>query len=220
MYPELTPIFESYEALRADADAVFARVDAAFPRRVKCRRGCADCCSALFDLPLVEAMYINRAFREAYPYGPERSRVLEKAADADRLLARIKKDLYRAEKNGESPAAIMEELSALRLPCPLLNDDNQCALYDHRPVACRLYGVPQEIGGRARVCGFSGFDKGENYPAARIEKFQERMEEMGAQIEKTLGSRFTLTDLYAPLSMALLTDYDDKFLGVGPADDK
>ena len=80
MIPDLTPIFQQYEALRAQADAVFSTVRNQFPQCVACKEGCSDCCHALFDLSLVEAMYINRAFQEHFGYGPERSAILERAS--------------------------------------------------------------------------------------------------------------------------------------------
>lgn len=215
MRPELSPVFQSYEALRASADAVFARMEKDYPGCVKCGRGCSDCCHALFDLPLVEAMYLNEAFRDAFPYGRERSTVLEKAADADRRLAKMKRDMYRAERGGASAEEIMTDTASKRMACPLLNEKQECSLYDKRPITCRLYGVPQEIGGKGHVCGFSDFRAGENYPAVKMSAIQEKLDRMGGEIAKILGSRFKLTEIYVPLSMALLTDFNDKFLGVG-----
>ena len=60
--PELTPVFTAYEALVAEADAVFARVGEMHPDCVTCKPGCSDCCHAMFDLSLVEAMYLNARF--------------------------------------------------------------------------------------------------------------------------------------------------------------
>ena len=40
----------------------FAKVKEQFPDAVKCREGCADCCHALFDITLIEALYVNTRF--------------------------------------------------------------------------------------------------------------------------------------------------------------
>lgn len=215
MTKDLEPIFNEYEKLRANVDAIFRHMEREYPECVKCRPGCSDCCNALFDLPLVEAMYINRAFKDKFSYGKERSEILEKAARVDRQLARLKKDMYQAEKAGTEPAVIMRELATHRMPCPLLNDNNECALYEDRPITCRLYGIPQAIGGNGHVCGFSAFQKGCSYPTVQLEKIQGRLDELGSRVEKLVESRFTLTEIYIPLSMALITEYDDKFLGIG-----
>ena len=33
------------------------------------------------------------------------------------------------------------------LPCPALQDDRTCALYDYRPITCRTMGIPTETAG-------------------------------------------------------------------------
>ena len=43
MIPDLSPIFSRYEVLRAEADALFARVREAQPDCVTCKEGCSDC---------------------------------------------------------------------------------------------------------------------------------------------------------------------------------
>ena len=186
MIPDLSPIFTAYEKLRDQVDGIFAQVLASQgPERVTCRKGCSDCCHALFDLTLVEAMYISKAFGKTFGFGPERSAILERASEVDRKLARLKRDLFREEKKGIAPESIMKEAAGERMRCPLLGDDGLCALYDARPITCRIYGIPTVIAGQGHVCGLSGFDK--------------------------------LHEVYMPLSMALLTDFDEQFLGIGPA---
>jgi len=217
MFPDLTNIFASYEKLRSDADALFARVADACPQCVACHIGCSDCCNALFDLSLVEAMYINQAFFKAFPHGPQRSLIMEKASETDRRLTRDKRELFQAEKNGESNKEIMRRASLLRMPCPLLDKNNSCVLYGARPITCRLYGVPIGIGGESHVCGLSAFNKGDSYPTVKIERIQERLNELSRQIGEAVHSRYELDEVYVPLSMALLTSYDDAYLGIGKA---
>ena len=89
MIPDLTAIFTRYENLRAEADALFERVRDSYPQCVTCKEGCSDCCHAMFDLSLVEAMYINRAFNATFGHGPERSAILERASDLDRHTTRL-----------------------------------------------------------------------------------------------------------------------------------
>lgn len=217
MIPDLSPVFERYENLRAEADAIFDRVASQYPDDVKCKRGCSDCCHALFDLSLVEAMYINRAFSRKFGHGRQRSNILELASRTDRELTRLKREMFRAEKDGEKADKIMTRAAGLRMPCPLLDRDNNCVLYEDRPITCRLYGIPLDIGGQGHVCGLSGFARGKDYPTVRLAKIQNRLEDMSAEIAEIVGSRFDLADVYVPLSMALLTRYDDAWLGIGDA---
>lgn len=217
MLPDLTDIFSRYEAIRREADALFSHVTGKYPAETACHKGCSDCCHALFDLSLVEAMYINRAFNDAFPHSRERSRILELASETDRKLTKAKRELYNAQKNGESAGEIMRRAAVLRMPCPLLSEDSQCALYEHRPITCRLYGIPLAIGEDSHVCGQSGFGCGQRYPTVQLGKVQGRLEELSREIARAVGSRFDLDEVYVPLSMALLTRYDDAYLGIGKA---
>ena len=219
MIPDLSDIFTRYEALRAEADAIFAKVKHDLPQCVVCKEGCSDCCNALFDLSLVEAMYLNKLFVDTYPYGQQRSDILERAAESDRRLTKLKRDMYRATRDGKkTPEDVMKEVAHLRMRCPLLGDDDRCLFYAQRPITCRLYGVPTAILGKGHVCGHSGFEQGKPYPTVHLDKIQERLHALSAEIKERCGSRFKeLEEVYIPLSMTLLTKYDEQYLGIGPA---
>lgn len=216
MIPDLSNIFSRYEQLRAQADALFLQVRSQFPNCVTCQEGCADCCHALFDLSLVEAMYIKRAFEHNIPYGPERSALITEASETDRKLTKLKRDLFYKEKDGVSQEQLLTEAASLRIKCPLLSNENKCLLYNDRPITCRLYGIPTIIDKRGHVCGLSNFKAGINYPTVHLDKIQARLEALSSEIATTVHSRFTeLDQVYVPLSMALLTKYDEQYLGIG-----
>lgn len=215
MEADLAPIFRQYESLAAQADALFLKVATDNAGCVKCAPGCDDCCHALFDLSLVEAMHINQAFAAAFKYGPERSRILENASRVDRDLVRLKREMFQAEKDGAKPNEILAQAAALRMRCPLLDDAGMCVLYEARPITCRLYGIPLNIGGKSHVCGLSGFEKGKSYPAVAMAGIQARLEALSAEIGAAVGSKYELADVYVPISMALLTKYDDAWFGIG-----
>ena len=59
---DFTPFFRKYERLVAMADDAFERVRKEYPSCVKCKIACDDCCYALFDLSLIEAIYVNYHF--------------------------------------------------------------------------------------------------------------------------------------------------------------
>ena len=215
MIPDLSSIFSAYERLRDQADLIFAQVaKSQGPECVTCHKGCSDCCNALFDLSLVEAMYINHAFIKAFDYGPKRSEILTRADRADRQLTRMKRDLFHEEKKGIDTMTIMNDAATMRMRCP----DGLCELYDARPITCRLYGIPTVIGNQGHVCGFSGFKEGMKYPTVKLDKIQNALQDMSLAIERGVQSRFDkLHEVYMPLSMALLTNFDESFLGIGPA---
>lgn len=223
--PDLSPFFAAYEVLAAEADAVFSRVAQQYPDCVACQTGCDDCCHALFDLSLIEALYLNQRFVRAFDFGPERSRILFLAAETDRHITRVKKSYFKTLRQVDDENAVqgavadvMTQAARERAPCPLLTSEKTCVLYDYRPITCRLYGIPSAIGGKGHVCGLSRFDKGRNYPTVFLEKIQDRLDALSLDLQKGIGSRYTeLHKVYVPLSMALLTSYDNTYLGVGPA---
>jgi len=217
MFSSLDPIFARYELLCAEADRLFEQVRRLHPDCVTCVAGCSDCCHAVFDLPLVEALYLNRKFRQTIAFGARHSAIVNAAGDADRLATRIKRELYKISKDGNT-RQVMEDAARTRIRCPLLDDEDRCRLYECRPVTCRLYGVPVAIAGEGHVCGKSAFGKGESYPTVALEKIQDRLAAMSQEIAQTLGTRFKELHLvYVPVSMALLTRYDANYLGLGPA---
>ena len=211
---DLTPYFEQYEALVAKADAAFERVRADYPECVRCRQECADCCYAIFDLSLIEALYINHRFTETMAED-ERVALLEKANRTDRQLVRIKREAARAAADGQDEASVLAHLAELRVRCPLLNDRGLCDLYAYRPITCRLYGIPTAIDGRGYTCGLSGFEPGQSYPTVYLDMIHARLQEISAGLLRDIRSRnIKLADLLVPLSMALIETYDDRYLGV------
>lgn len=61
------------------------------------------------------------------------------------------------------------------------------------------------------------FQKGQAYPTVALDRIQDRLADMSRRIGAAIGSRFReLHRVYVPVSMALITKYDDAYLGVGP----
>lgn len=212
---DFSPFFRRYEAILAKADKAFAQVKAQYPEAVKCVQGCADCCYALFDLTLIEALYINHHFNKKFS-GRERDAILEKADSADRQTYKIKKAAYQSSRQGTEEEAVLETVGQERIRCPLLNAENLCDLYPHRPIACRVYGIPVAIGGRGHTCGLSGFRQGESYPTFNQDVVHDQLMALSAELVQTIKSRHVkMADVLVPLSMALLTEYDESYLGIG-----
>jgi len=211
---DFTPYFEKYEELVAAAEEAFNRVKNDHPDCVKCKVGCADCCHALFDLTLIEALYINHKFKVAFA-GEKREPLLERANRSDRKVHKIKKKAHKLLQEGCKDAEIIERIAAETVRCALLNDQDLCDLYDFRPITCRLYGVPTAIGGKGHTCGLSGFSQGEAYPTANLDRIQSALLALSNALVADLKSKYTtMGEMLVPLSMALLTEYDDAYLGL------
>lgn len=211
---DLTPYFNKYEALVEQADAVFDRVKNAHAECVKCEEKCADCCFALFDLTLIEALYIHHKFNEKYQ-GSEKAELLEKASRADRQTYKIKRKSYKDFQAGKNEGEILAAMALERVRCPLLNEKELCSLYEHRPLTCRFYGIPTAIGGAGHTCGKSGFKQGEQYPTVNLDAVHNKLQVISAELLRDIKSKnIKLADLLVPLSSAVILDFDDVFLGI------
>lgn len=74
---DFTPFFKKYEELSKKADSAFNRVSNEYQECVRCKVGCSDCCHALFDLTLIEAIYINHQFNTLFN-GEKETNLLKK----------------------------------------------------------------------------------------------------------------------------------------------
>lgn len=211
---DFTPFFKKYELLADKADEAFNRIKDAHPDLVLCEPGCTDCCYALFDLTLVEAMYLNSRFNELFA-GESREALLEKANRTDRQLYKLKRAAYEATKEGKDETTVVEDMARERIECPLLNTDSRCDLYAYRPIACRVYGVPMAIGGAGRTCGLSGFKAGTRYPTINMDVIHNQLLAISTEMVQSLETKHPgLSEVLVPVSMALLTDYDEEYLGL------
>lgn len=214
---DFTPYFTKYEKLVAAADAAFERVKQLHAECVKCAQSCADCCHAVFDLTLIEALYINHRFKQELK-GAAGSDFEEKANRTDRLMAKIKRRAQEDLLAGKAEADILADLARERVRCPLLNAKDLCALYRYRPLTCRFYGIPTAIGGGGHTCGLSGFKEGETYPTVNLDTVHARLQEISAELIRDLQSRYIkLADILVPLSTALITEYDEVYFGLKEA---
>lgn len=211
---DLSPYFKKYELLVEQADVVFDRVKEAHAECVKCEQKCADCCFALFDLTLIEALYIHHKFLEKFK-GSERLELLEKSNRADRRIYKIKRKAFKDMQAGKNEGEILAEMAFERVRCPLLNEEELCDLYDFRPITCRFYGIPTAIGGSGHTCGKSGFSKGEKYPTVNLDAINNQLQQISAELLRDIQSKnVKLADLLVPLSSAMISDYDDVYLGI------
>ena len=211
---DFTPFFEKYKALSAKADELFAKVQKEYPECVTCEIKCADCCHALFDLTLIEAMYINHRFNEMFE-GNKKQVIIEKSNRADRKTYMVKRKAYKDKEAGKNEVEILMEIAAERVRCPLLNEDDMCDLYEYRPITCRLYGMPTSTGGIGHTCGKSAFVEGKPYPTANLDVIQKKLYEISAEFVGQIRTRYVkMADMLVPLSMAILTEYNEEYLGV------
>ncbi len=211
---ELKEHFVKYEALVQIVDAVFDRVKNEFPKEVFCREKCSDCCYAIFDLTLIEALYLKDQFAKKFS-GSEKSSILEVADKTDRVLTKMKRKAYKDAKNGEDQLEIIAKMSQERVRCPLLGEDNLCSMYDKRPITCRIYGIPTSTEGVSHICGRTNFNQGDAYPTLNMDKIYTQLQLLSAQLVKDINSeKIKMHEILIPVSMTLMTNFDEDYLGV------
>lgn len=211
---DFKPFFAKYETLVTMVDGVFDRMKKEYPECVKCKIECSDCCHALFDLTLIEALYINHHFNKKFE-GEEKARLIDKANIADRKIYKIKRKAYKELENGRKEEEILAEMAQERVRCPLLNDQDKCDLYEYRPITCRFYGIPTSIGGAGHTCGKSGFVKGKKYPTVNLDIIHKQLYEISEEFVKEIKTKYVkMADMLIPVSMAMLTVFDEEYLGI------
>jgi Fe-S-cluster containining protein len=135
-------LLERYGKLLARVDDWFSDCLSRFPDEIACGRGCAACCRGLFDITLLDALFLRRGFDKL----PEEDR-LDLLCRAEKRLSSIRgiwpefaPPFILNDRPEEEQAAVMSEED--EIPCLLLGADGLCLLYDYRPMTCRLHGVP------------------------------------------------------------------------------
>jgi Fe-S-cluster containining protein len=217
---DLKPFLERYEKVSAQAETAFQHVNQAHPDLVKCKKGCSDCCYALFDLTLIEALYINHHFNEKVT-GSEKIRLIEEANRIDRATYRVKRKAFKDVEGGKNEVEVLMGLAKERMRCPLLNKDDLCILYENRPITCRVYGIPTSSAGMGHTCGLSGFSEGSKYPTVNLDAIHKQLLQITSDFIREIKSKnIKMVDMLIPLSMAIITEFDEVFLGLkdDPAD--
>jgi len=131
-----------YRTLLREIDTWFSTASAGFPEHIRCASGCSGCCRGLFDITLLDAALLDQGF-SLLPYH-SREDILRKAHARLLQLREIWPDLTPPFILNHRPEAEWTELmpEGDETPCVLLDDDGRCLVYNHRPMTCRLHGLP------------------------------------------------------------------------------
>ncbi len=131
---------QEYRDLLGRVDAWYQGVQRSHPDKVTCTKGCRDCCIGLFDISIADRDLLREGLAQADP-GTRRD-IEERAA---RLMAdlRARFPALGDSLDGLSAGEIDEICDAPGdVECPVLGRAGECRLYAHRPLICRLSGVP------------------------------------------------------------------------------
>lgn len=135
------PVASAYRDLLQRLDLWFAESSTRHPGVIPCRAGCNACCHGPFDISVADALLISDAVARL-PLA-ERAEVERRARAQVRQMQELEPGWDVAGGlAGISEAAFDRVSDAMATePCPLLNDDGACRIYQDRPLVCRLIGL-------------------------------------------------------------------------------
>lgn len=207
-------ILEQYGALLAEVDAWFARCMEAFPADIACVSGCSGCCRGLFDITLLDARYLREGFDRLDAW--VKQAVLRKAEEQLVSLKNIWPDLNQPYLLNHRPEEEWEQLMPEddETPCVLLGADGRCLVYDHRPMTCRLNGIPLvDHSGELFMDEWctENFRSADPLELAEIRwkffaHFTEELAQFREFTERLIGTAVNELDTFIPL--ALLIDFE------------
>lgn len=129
----------------------FERAKASLLDNLPCRQGCSQCCIGLFPVTLLDWQEIQRGLASCHANdrkrmeGIAREQVNQLRVAAPRLITNQFVDRWSDEEMDE----VIERFDSL--PCPALESDGRCSVYEFRPLVCRSMGIPPDDG--LRVTG-------------------------------------------------------------------
>jgi Fe-S-cluster containining protein len=164
----------------------------------------------VFGLFLIEAAYLNRQFAQL---GKDvRAAAVERGKALDKDLARLEDKL---RVHGDDPRMRAYVLARERIRCPLLDEQDDCILYAHRPITCRVYGVPTAVHGKARVCGKASFKKEEQYPVFDLDGAYRNLYALSREVlEQAGGADPDKASFLISVSTAIQAPMEDLIRGI------
>lgn len=128
----------SYRAILARADEHFDSVMRTQPQNLQCGRGCSLCCYGLFEIGSGDVPVIAEGLEQLHPM--RRQKIIRRSLEIVESSAHPN----LRECSPEEKEAFFDRTQAT--PCPNLDDEGACMMYEHRPLVCRTFGLPLRDG--------------------------------------------------------------------------
>ncbi|MBK9306759.1 MAG: YkgJ family cysteine cluster protein [Nitrospira sp.] len=124
----------------------FERANASFLDSLPCRQGCFSCCIGVFPVTILDRQEIQRGLASCA--SKDRKRMQDNAREQVNQLSVIEPRLVTSPFVDQWLDDEMDRLTTRfdSLPCPALEPDGRCGLYEFRPLVCRSMGIPSDDG--------------------------------------------------------------------------
>jgi len=125
-------------------DHWFQRATAALLGEVPCRLGCTSCCIGPFPITLLDVQTLQQGLAGLPP--DHRHRIEQRAIEQTTQMETAFPELTHTDLlDTWTDQAIDRLVTEFHdQPCPALEADGRCGIYDHRPLVCRSMGIPTE----------------------------------------------------------------------------
>lgn len=139
-------------------DHWFQRATAALVGEVPCRLGCTNCCIGPFPITLLDVYTLQQGLAGLSP--EHRHHIEQRAIGQITAMEAAFPQLAHSDLLDDWSDQEIDRLAKEfhQHPCPALEDDGRCSVYDHRPLVCRSMGIPTE-------------DQGLSYGACEVQTF-------------------------------------------------
>ena len=171
-------------------DHWFQRATAALLGEVPCRLGCTSCCIGPFPITLLDVQTLQLGLAGLPP--DHRHRIEQRAIEQTDAMGAAFPQLTHTDLldrwSDQEIDRLVTEFHAH--PCPALEADGRCGVYDHRPLVCRSMGIPTEDRGLAHgACDVQTF-----IPIVRLSSTFREEEDRLAQEEAASLAALRLTN--------------------------
>jgi Fe-S-cluster containining protein len=133
-------------------DKWFQSIRTKYASRMNCGRGCTKCCHGLFDISLPDAFRVVDGFKQL-PDDVRNAAMMRARGIHEKIMQEcpeLKEPYLLGDISEDKIDEILECIGEVR--CPLLNEDDACLIYERRPLACILEGIPM-VDAQDRVFG-------------------------------------------------------------------
>src|SRR5687768_13718578 len=138
---------EARRRLFQQAEGWFQRGQAALLESLPCREGCTRCCYGPFAITLLDEIELQHSL-QTLPLQTQQdihTRAQAQVAMMEDAFPRLAQSRYLDQWSEHDVDEVVTRFGDL--PCPALSSDGRCQVYAHRPITCRMMGLPIEVNG-------------------------------------------------------------------------